>query len=323
MALDHYVSQVHLKNFSHTQPPSLLYAIRKQDLKAFTPRTRDVCRIDEGNTNAYLREQRMIESFLAFIEPKYNRAVESFRSNQIDTESIYVVAGFVAYVATCSPAAMRIGAQPLAKILEEVGRRLERSGKLPKPPPSLGADSFSELLAKGAVKIDVDGKYPQAMGIVSILHLLHAFGNFDWEILHNPLSDTHPYFTSDYPMGIEESGDPGNPYILNRIIPLAPDLATRIWPRRDREVDPSEPDFSGFRYQHTTLDQAGLEKINRIIVRCAESLVFYLHDQPWIQPFVAENARFRIEPKTLQFPSRKGTMQMAYQEVTDQWQPEV
>jgi hypothetical protein len=51
LALDHYVSQVHLKNFYSPAMNGLMYAIRKSDLKRFPTKSQDVCRIEEGSTN--------------------------------------------------------------------------------------------------------------------------------------------------------------------------------------------------------------------------------------------------------------------------------
>jgi hypothetical protein len=62
--LDHYVSQIHLKQFYSPALENRLYAIRKTDMKLFTPRAEDVCRIPNGNTNAYLQTPRAIEEFL-------------------------------------------------------------------------------------------------------------------------------------------------------------------------------------------------------------------------------------------------------------------
>lgn len=51
MPLDHYVSQVHLKNFYSPKLQCLMYAIRKNDLKFFKTNSDSVCRIDNGSTN--------------------------------------------------------------------------------------------------------------------------------------------------------------------------------------------------------------------------------------------------------------------------------
>jgi hypothetical protein len=71
MALDHDVSQVHLKNFYSPVLDGLMYAIRKSDLKRFPTKSRDVCRVEEGSTNAYLTQNRAIEEFLKEVEPRY------------------------------------------------------------------------------------------------------------------------------------------------------------------------------------------------------------------------------------------------------------
>src|ERR1700674_3961126 len=101
MPLDHYVPQVHIKNFYSPGLGERLYAMRKSNLKKFTPRSQDVCRIEDNSSNSYLKENRASEDFLKNIEPRYNVAVAKLRDNKVDEETIFVVAGFVAYVLTC------------------------------------------------------------------------------------------------------------------------------------------------------------------------------------------------------------------------------
>ncbi len=64
MPLDHYVSQVHLKKFYSPMLRGRMYAIRKSDLKCFTPSSKAVCGIHDGSTNAYLREDRAMALYL-------------------------------------------------------------------------------------------------------------------------------------------------------------------------------------------------------------------------------------------------------------------
>jgi hypothetical protein len=136
MALDHYVSQVHLRKFYSPALGNRLYAIRKSDVKAFTPRSEDVCRIMDGSTNAYLREGRAIEDFLKTIEPNYNAALDKLIAGEIDDTCIYTIAGFVAYVISCSPAGMRIGSGPLKSTVETTAAMLEAQGLLPPSSPA-------------------------------------------------------------------------------------------------------------------------------------------------------------------------------------------
>jgi len=167
--LDHYVPQVHLKNFYSPKLGSLMYGIRKSDLKSFTPNAQSVCRIEDGSTNSYLREDRPVEEFLKGIEPKYNVALKKLATDNIDAECIYVIAGFVAYVLVCSPAGMRIQSGPLKGAVEEAARVLDSKGLFSSPPPELGGESLTELLHTRKVRVEIDPKYPQSIGIASIL----------------------------------------------------------------------------------------------------------------------------------------------------------
>jgi hypothetical protein len=178
-----------------------MYAIRKSDLKSFTTKARAVCRIEDGSTNSYLREDRLVEAFLKGIEPKYNVALAKLTADKIDPECIYVIAGFVTYVLVCSPGGMRIQSHPWTARVEEHARLLDSKGRLPTPPPQLGGKSLTELLESGNTRVKIDPKFPQAIGIASILHQIKRFGNFNWDILINPFDDS-PFFTSDFPIAI-------------------------------------------------------------------------------------------------------------------------
>ena len=155
----------------------MIYAIRKSDLKCFQTKSQDVCRIEEGSTNAYLIEDRAIEEFLKSVEPQYNASLAKLRQNKIDQECISCIAGFAAYIVTCSPAAMRIASGPMKAALESAATALDAQGLIPKAPNALGEKSITELLADGTVTFTVDPKYPQAVGISNVLHHVSVFGN--------------------------------------------------------------------------------------------------------------------------------------------------
>lgn len=311
MPLDHYVSQVHLQTFCSPALGNRMYAIRKTDLKAFTPRSEDVCRIMDGSTNAYLRENRAIEEFLKTIEPNYNAALGKLIAGKIDTECIYTIAGFVAYVISCSPAGMRINSLPLKGAVETKAAMMDAHGEFPPPPAELGGASLTELVRDGTVEVTIDPKYPQAIGIESILKFIAIFGNSTWEILHND-SDDCPFFTSDFPAAIEKTDDP---LILNRVVPLAPHLALRIRP--DPTFNSGQLDFARFGYRKRTLAHAELVSLNRLIVRCAEDDVFYRDDHPWVRPFVSKNRHYRIEAYIRRLATPTGTLQISTQRIVD------
>jgi hypothetical protein len=294
MPFDHYISQVHLKNFNSPALDGMLYAIRKSDLRRFQTKSRDICRIHDGSTNAYLTESRAIEEFLKDVEPRYNASLAKLRENKPDQESIFCIAGFVAYIINCSPGAMRIHSGPLKATLASTATLLDAQGEIPKAPKALGGKSMTELLADGTVTFDVDPKYPQAIGVTSVMNHVSIFGNSSWEILHNEEADS-PFFTSDYPVAIE-TFDLNTP--INRVVPLAPDLAIRIQPDIRLSRTPPDLSFAKFKVSSRKLRPKEISDLNRLIVRCAEDLVLYRDDHAWVESFVAKNCRYRVEPVT-------------------------
>jgi Protein of unknown function (DUF4238) len=317
MPLDHYVPQVHLRKFYSPVLGNRMYAIRKSDLKVFTPRSEDVCRIMDGSTNAYLREDRAIEDFLKTIEPNYNVALDKLIVGEIDNTCIYTIAGFVAYVISCSPAGMRIGSGPLKSTVETTAVMMEAKGLLPPPPPQLGDTTLTELLRDGAVNVTIDPKYPQAIGISLILELTALFGNFKWEILHNDFDDS-PFFTSDFAAAIEKTNDPR---ILNRIVPLAPNLALQITPELTIDKGRLNFSFTNFGYRCRKVGRKELVKLNCLIVRCAEDSVFYRDEHPWVRPFVTKNRHYHVEPNTYRLTTPTGTLLVSTQRVVARTPP--
>ena len=233
---------------------------------------------------------------------KYDAVLDKLLGSEIDSECIYTIAGFVAYVMCCSPAGMRINAGPLKSTVEAEAAILEAQGLLPHAPKELGGRSLVELLHNGIVRVEVDHKVPQAMGISSILRLIAIFGNFKWDILINELGHS-PFFTSDFPIAVEETKDWR---IVHRIVPLTPNLAVRIRP--DFTVDTKRANFSfaNFGWRRKNIGFKEAVEINRLVVRCAEETVFCRDHSAWVQKFVENNRSYRIEPNTYKLPKANG-----------------
>jgi hypothetical protein len=311
MALDHYVSQVHLRRF---YSPSLggkqMHVIRKSNGAEFPSKSASVCRIEEGNTNTYLTEVRGIEEFLKTIEPRYNEAVEKLARRELNAECVYVIAGFAAYVMSCSPTSMRIHSESLKAILENTAENLDALGVIPPPAPALGGESLTGLLQSGAVKINVDTKYPQAMGIAAILALTARLGNGKWEILR--CDGPGSFFTSDFPAAIERTRDVR---VLNRIVPLTPDLAVRICPDISLDKGDCDLSFRHFGYRMRRINRTETRALNQLIVRCAEDLIFFRDKEPWVRSFVRKNSGFRVEAQTQTFEDEQRTLLLSRQRI--------
>lgn len=310
MPLDHFVSQVHLKRFYAADlSGKKMHAFRKSDGRTFPCGSEDVCRIADGNTNEFLHEPRLVEDFLKMIEPRYNASCAALLAGKVSQNDIFVIAGFVAYVMACSPAAMRLGAAPMDAMLPLEMALMERAGAFEDfpPPPEFEGKTITNLLQEGDLIIETDIKYPQAIGIRNIIGQLTAYGNFHWDILINDHAG-NPFFTSDFPVAVEPSG---NPVVVNRIIPLTPFLAIRICPRLELDRHRLPPTFDYFSYKMFRLNGEAVRSINRTIVRCAENLVFSSVAAPWIGSFVNKNARYRVEIETAHLPKGTGFLSVS------------
>jgi len=304
MPLDHFVSQVHLRQFySPALDGKQMYGFRKRDGHVFPCQSKDVCRVRDGSTNEYLLHDRAIEEFLKTVEPNYNSALTELRTGRPSLDAIYAIAGFAAYVTSCSPGAMRLHSDPLRNSVEATGKILDSQGGIPRAPDALGGKTFTELIENGEIEVAIDGKYPQALGVSGIMSRVGIWGNCNWDIIVNNDAQNSPFFTTDFPGAIERSDDPR---ILNRLVPLAPDLAVRIRPNfaaKDLEEDLSFPAFGCRMVRPKPRD---IRAINRSIVQCAEELVFFRDHEKWVEPFLNKNRTYRIGPGTTQLQTDQG-----------------
>jgi hypothetical protein len=205
---------------------------------------------------------------------------------------------------------MRMNIAPLQSLVASEAAILDRQGLLPRAPRVLGKKTLTQLLADGAAQIEIDPKYPQAVGISTICNRVALWGNSSWEILQNDDASS-PFFTSDYPVALEAR----DARLANWIIPLAPDLAIRIVPDvRLQEITP-DLSFSNFSCRRRTPHRAELVQINRLIVRSAEDMVFYRDDLPWIPTFIGKNRYYRIDVVTERIPQARGFLNVATQRI--------
>jgi hypothetical protein len=87
---------------------------------------------------------------------------------------------------------------------------------------------------------------------------------------------------------------------------LAPNIAVRIKP--DIGLSGTKPDitFAKFSARSRHIKRAEVIEINRLLVRCAEDLIFFRDDRKWVEGFVSRNRRYRIEPVTHKLPRGTG-----------------
>lgn len=310
MALDHYIPQVYLRRFNSADGIDSFYAIKRADGKTFKTKSKDVCRIEDYTTNSYFEDERIIEEFLQTIEPNINKAINSFSDKKYDVETIYTLSGLVAFIASCSPSAIRFATTMVQSNVEDMAKILDKQGKLPKLNHDGKELILSEMLKNGNVRLNIDDKYCQSLGISNVMKIQASFGNSPWEILINETSDY--YITGDYPIAIEKTNDPR---IVNKIFPITPRIAIRICP--DINVCDDEKDFvlNPFRYREINVGRSDVKYINKQLIIAAENMVFMKKYDSMIYSWVLKYKRKRIAQKMYKFPTQNGYYSVGRMEV--------
>jgi hypothetical protein len=108
---------------------------------------------------------------------------------------------------------------------------------------------------------------------------------------------------------------------LNKIIPLAPNLAIRVIPERTFDKSRADFTFANFSSHSRNVNRHEVMKINRLIVRCAEETVFYRDNYPWVQPFIAKNRFYRIEASTRKISTQLGRVSFLAQRIVQRTGP--
>lgn len=287
MALDHYVSQVHLREFTNTETKKL-FAISKLDLREFTPSPKSVCAIRDGNTNEYLKEPRLIEHLLERVEPNYPYALNELRSRRCDDIVRETIAGFIAAVSICSPAFNRLCFDGTHKHLSDFAKHLDAKDSFPRFPENsderYSGKSISELLDGGLVKFDIDMNMPKAMATARLINVVRAFLNSHWDVLENHTK--HKFLTSDYPMVHIPTL---SRHWSKKFVPLAPDIGIAVISSKvgiwDGPIEVAHVEVSS---------HSRVADLNRYTVFSAEELVFSDMPTSFLRGFVKKHRRMQL-----------------------------
>ena len=288
MALDHYVSQVHLKQFIDPELKHLLRAYRKSNLSTFTPTTRDICRIEDWSTNEFLDEPRIVERFAQVAEPAYEESLGRLISGNIVDKDFITFASFAVFVILSSPALVHTLAPIQTKVVDNLMRQMDAAGKLPASPitghPDWDNRTTSELLKEGKIQISVNERFPQALLTYNGGKLLDLFSNASWEIVR-PFHGTS-FITSDFPIAFVDRQIKG--YAL-RFLPCSPNIGIIFaLPKRIEYVTEE------VMVKRVTLSRSDTVRLNRSIVMSATDIVFSSSSQNWIMPMLEKYRSWRI-----------------------------
>lgn len=209
-----------------------------------------------------------------------------------------IVAGYMANLATCTPGwcqvCVALNNASQRAYLSFAKRMKEKHGG----DPHLPVEAI-EAIERGEIEIDTDADFIQAILTRNLMdHAWHAYHQ-DWTIIRN--ESDYPFVTSDNPVALQE--DPNGRELLARYLTITPtlSLAVACTRRRVPAFDPSLPAEGTIRWATAAKDSVKL--INKLVVQCAESLVFSPEHSSSTARLVRNNARHRVDGDFLEVPA--------------------
>jgi len=287
---DHYVSQTYLGSFTNSEGYLIPYYKSANAVLGNPKPPKSVCYEVDGDSNKYFDDPRILDSYLPQFENPWTWNVERLREHVLDDIMKYQIAGYIAFLRTCTPTAKRIG-QTMIKAtvqptFEETTQRHFRDH------PSEDEETKSiigKAIEQKNIDVEIDRQFPHAMGISSLIKLTERYFYCKWLVLLNNLEV--PFLTSDNPAVTYYHT---NDHSRGRIyVPVAPDVAILI------NADLGEDRFAEPKAKY-------VEVFDDLIIKAAEKRVFSNSAESWIEAKVREFMDWRMEAVVDELPHLGG-----------------
>jgi len=195
---DHYVSQTYLRHFASPKGYLVPYYKNAQVVAGKPKRTKSICFETEGDTNKYFDNPRLLDEFLPAFENPWKNNIAKLENGVFDANTKFELAGYIAFLRSCSPTAKRLGQRMIAGALEPVAYEIGLSN-LDK------ADYLSDehklalrnAFEKREIEIKIDREFAHAQGMRALIGMLYRYYCSHWLVLINETNI--PFITSDNP----------------------------------------------------------------------------------------------------------------------------
>lgn len=299
MPEDHYISQTYLKHFGDSTREGMLNAYRKSDGKEFQCWPKDVCGEWDGDLNPAWFKLRpgLLGDFRDMFEPQWNPAIEALGSGEVDAGAKFAIAGLFANLMVSTPAWRRIGVRMYnyltTRSLSFAKRMHEKHGYAPEFPTEA-----VEMLESGEIILETDPNHIKAVVTIQLMEYAWTAYNANWVVLRN--ETRWPFVTSDNPVALIDSGALSAG--LTRFLPITPVLCLSVRFIK-RELPPFDAKLAPQgEVEYARADTAQVKKINRLIVQCADDLVFSSVRSSGIANLVTKWAKFGVDVELLEIP---------------------
>jgi hypothetical protein len=298
MSNDHFVAQTYLRHFGDPKAKGILHAYRKTDGKEFPCWPKDVCAEWEGDLNDWFPDNPgMLGEFRKIFEPYWNPAVRTIlEGSSIDPSEKFALSGYIANLMVCTPAWRRIGQQlyrhSALTTLRFKNEMLERRGE-----PDLLLNEGLQSIDNGGLEMTVDPGFIKAKLTQRLMNFACLIYNLDWLVVKNETE--HLFVTSDNPVAMDFAG-PGTP--MRRLLPITPRLCLSVKMEREEFKRLTPDDMQRViasppkgRVYHAHARAHGIRETNKLIVQCADELVFSSAEDSGIRDLTRKYAKFGMD----------------------------
>ena len=306
LAKDHFVAQTYLKHFGDAKAGGILHAYRKPDGAQFQCWPKDVCHEWDGDLNPLILDRpELLGDYRKIFEPQWNPAIGKMLIHRLSANDKFVIAAYMANLMVCTPAWRRVGqemyGQNIVSTLSVKNEVKQQTGQ----PDEMLAQGL-EMIKTGAIRVEVDANHIKATTTRKLLVYACLAYNLDWLIKVNETDQ--PYLTSDNPVAMRFSGRPFDP--LTRLFPVTPRVSLEVTydpkklPRIEMDDVPAIMNSPPRGAVHRSRAQEGyVRMVNRMVVQCAESLVFSSRPDVGAGKLVSKYATYRVESEPVELPS--------------------
>lgn len=195
---DHYVAQTYLNSFTNSKGFLIPYYKADHSILGSPKRPKSVCYETNGDSNCYLDDSRFLEKYLPLFENHWKKNVEFLRQKILDDVMKFQIAGYIAFLRSCTPTAKRLGQNTIKQVIKPTVDNLISRYFETNPPTDIDTrDKIAHMINNKQIDVVINREFPHALGISSLHESIAKLYHGSWLILLNGTSNQ--YITSDNP----------------------------------------------------------------------------------------------------------------------------